>query len=1833
MVNFRSSLSPLSYQLAYISVVLASVSLSGCGSGTVAGFNPLAVNAIQLQGTVRGGQQPIAGANIRLFAASVTGKGTAATSLLSSSVTTDAKGNFSLAGLFKCVNASDQVYIIATGGNTSATSNVNHALMTALGNCGDLTSLTPISVNEVTTIASVYALAPYMNGNSYDVAANSSDSTALATAFANVRTLANLGTGTSVSTSTIGTTPVLNKLNALSNSLASCIDSLNASPCGALFATVTPSSSTSAPTNTIAATLDIALNTNHNVNQIYALSESDSAFQPALSTAPPDWSLFETAVQTKHIITWATPAAITFGTALSATQLDATASVPGSFVYSPALGTTLSAGTHSLSVTFTPTDTTAYNTTTASVSLLVNKATPTITWVTPAAIKQSPIHGTTLSAAQLDATASVPGSFLYTPAAGATLSLGTNTLSVTFTPTDSTDYNSATKSVSLLVNPTAKTTPAITWAAPAAITFGTSLSATQLDATASVPGSFVYSPALGTTPSAGTHSLSVTFTPTDTTTYNTATASVSLLVNKATPTITWATPAAITHGTTLSATQLDATASVPGSFLYSPAAGTTPATGTDTLSVTFTPTDSTDYNSATKSVSLLVNPTAKTTPAITWAAPAAITFGTSLSATQLDATASVPGSFVYSPALGTTPSAGTHSLSVTFTPTDTTTYNTATASVSLLVNKATPTITWATPVSITFGTVLSSTQLNATASVPGSFLYSPAAGTTPATGTDTLSVTFTPTDSTDYNSATKSVSLLVNPTAKTTPAITWAAPAAITFGTALSATQLDATASVPGSFVYSPALGTTPSAGTHSLSVTFTPTDTTTYNTATASVSLLVNKATPTITWATPAAITHGTTLSATQLDATASVPGSFLYSPAAGTTPATGTDTLSVTFTPTDSTDYNSATKSVSLLVNPTAKTTPAITWAAPAAITFGTALSATQLDATASVPGSFVYSPALGTTPSAGTHSLSVTFTPTDTTTYNTATASVSLLVNKATPTITWATPVSITFGTVLSSTQLNATASVPGSFLYSPAAGTTPATGTDTLSVTFTPTDSTDYNSATKSVSLLVTGGTNPSATNINIGTTVSQTGLKRLGMNLGSQDFYDSGQMLRNFTQRNPGFEAVIWQSILHCAAVTATSCTDSNIYAVWPANFLQGATFEFFHGAASGETGTVTSSTAASYSGKQGLTINFSQLAKPPAVGDFLTVKMSIPGNAQGNWWTSTSGGATFASETTDISPNSPGKQALQINAAGSGQSANVQSYFDSTSGKVFVLLNGTYTIAFRAKGIGGNNQMNISLRRVGSGGYYFNQTLTLTPNWQDYTFNLSAAETSSINPSAVELAFVISGANVLLDDVSLTPAKTNPSNPTAFRDEVVSALTALHPGVLRYNDRAILGNSLDNMLAPPFARKRSGVSEQSSAPDDIALGLHEFLQLCQTIGAEPYFNMPPSMSTTEMLNLMEYLGGDTSTPYGAIRQARGQTSPWTTVFPVIHLELGNEEWNGIFAGWTIQDPVAFGNRVATIYGAAKSSPYYNSTGFDLVMGSQAVNVWMTSTEAANSANFDSIALAPYTFDSLNDTSSNEAIFGPMFAEPEMIDSVSTGYMYQQAQAAKTAGTNLVIYEEQLATTSGNATQSQINAVVPSVAGGIAVADHMLLQMRDLGIKTQNIYELPGFSNQFGGGSETSPVWGTVIDMGGPTNLRRPVFLAEQLINTGILPDMLAATLSGANPTWNQPLSSNDSVQLNGAHELQTFAFTDGGKNRSLIMINLSRTSPLPVTFSGANAPSGKVAVGQLTSANITDTNETTGNVNIANSTLTNFQPTTQYSLPPFSLTVFTWQTP
>src|SRR6185312_14239494 len=383
-----------------------------------------------------------------------------------------------------------------------------------------------------------------------------------------------------------------------------------------------------------------------------------------------------------------------------------------------------------------------------------------------------------------------------------------------------------------------------------------------------VAGTFTYNPVAGTVLTAGTHTLSVTFTPTDATDFNVATGSVNIAVSQATPAITWAPPAAITLGTALDATQLNASATgvggaaLAGTFSYSPAAGTVPPVGANTLGVTFTPTDATDYKTATASVALTVNPAVTTTTVTSSANPGP--FGQTVTFT-VGVTSSYTGAAITGSVnvldgqtlLGTvqlptltfstsTLSTGTHNITAVYS--GSTNFASSTSTVlTETISSATTTITWPTPAGITYGTLLSATQLNATAianaaTVPGTFVYTPAAGTLLTAGTQTLSVAFTPTDTVNFKSATGSVTITV---AKAAPTITWPNPADVIAGSALSATQLNATATgvsgaLPGTFAYTPASGTVLTAGAHTLSVTFTPTDLTDYTTATASVPLNV---------------------------------------------------------------------------------------------------------------------------------------------------------------------------------------------------------------------------------------------------------------------------------------------------------------------------------------------------------------------------------------------------------------------------------------------------------------------------------------------------------------------------------------------------------------------------------------------------------------------------------------------------------------------------------------------------------------------------------------------------------------------------------------------------------------------------------------------------------------------------------------------------------------------------------------------------------------------------------------------------------------------------------
>jgi alpha-L-arabinofuranosidase len=761
-----------------------------------------------------------------------------------------------------------------------------------------------------------------------------------------------------------------------------------------------------------------------------------------------------------------------------------------------------------------------------------------------------------------------------------------------------------------------------------------------------------------------------------------------------------------------------------------------------------------------------------------------------------------------------------------------------------------------------------------------------------------------------------------------------------------------------------------------------------------------------------------------------------------------------------------------------------------------------------------------------------------------------------------------------------------------------------------------------------------------TDIAITTIVEQSPVQRFGINLGGTAYYDAGQMMKNLVFANPGFEGQIYQSTIRCGIASANECEDHNTGSGWPDGFWNGASFQFFYGAAKGRTGTVSSYSAGR--DKRGGQFTFSEPGPVPATGDYMIVRQSMPGSAAAGWTPAVSGGGSIAAETTDLPPQTAGKRALRLMSPAGGQ-ASITTYFDTLEGRSFLRINGAYELRFKAKGTGGalglarKSSISVVLQRLARPKItYITENVDLDNGWKSYTLHYRASETGSeIGPIMLRFSAVGDDA-FLLDDIDLTEENTDPSNATQFRDQVVDALKTLKPGILRFWGGQ-LGETLDNLLAPPFGRQRSGYSAWYREPYAISYGLHEFLELCQAVGADPWFVVPITFSTTEAAKLIEYLAGSPATPYGAIRAARGHSATWTESFHKIHLEFGNEAWNAIFKGGAIEYPEPYGNRAQDIFQSMRDEPSFQASSFDLILGGQAQWPGRNATIQNNCNNNDSFAVATYMMGTVDSYSNTEDLFGPTFAEPEAFvqrDGVAEnvkggGMVYEDQKAIRSSAhpVPLAVYETNLSTVQGTIPQSILNHYVTSLGAGLAVADNMLLGLRQFGIVTQNVYTLPQYEYKRSDGKRAL-LWGVVVDMGN-SNRKRPQYLALQLLNEAIEngASMLRTKHSGADPTWNQPLKNT--VQVNGAHYLQSFAFADGDR-RSVIVFNLARESSLGITFSGANAPSGRVEMQQLTSANITDTNEDAQIVDIHGRSLTNFDPTTPMPLPPYSMTVLRW---
>jgi streptogramin lyase len=265
--------------------------LAGCGATShLTGTDP---GSRAITGHIIGGQQPVTGAGVQLYAAGLAGNGSAAIPLLTTTVLSDSSGNFNITGDYTCPANSAPVYIVATGGNPGLPGNVTNpalVLVSALGSCGNLTSSTFITINEVTTAAAAWALAPFAH-SATQLGSTSTNLTGLNNAFLVAASIADSSTGLSpASHAPVNATINSSKIYSLADILATCVNSSGNAPCTSLFSAATaPSAST--PTDTFQAALSIVTHPANNVAALFNLIPPTPPFVAALSTAPPDWTL------------------------------------------------------------------------------------------------------------------------------------------------------------------------------------------------------------------------------------------------------------------------------------------------------------------------------------------------------------------------------------------------------------------------------------------------------------------------------------------------------------------------------------------------------------------------------------------------------------------------------------------------------------------------------------------------------------------------------------------------------------------------------------------------------------------------------------------------------------------------------------------------------------------------------------------------------------------------------------------------------------------------------------------------------------------------------------------------------------------------------------------------------------------------------------------------------------------------------------------------------------------------------------------------------------------------------------------------------------------------------------------------------------------------------------------------------------------------------------------------------------------------------------------------------------------------------------------------------
>jgi hypothetical protein len=699
-------------------------------------------------------------------------------------------------------------------------------------------------------------------------------------------------------------------------------------------------------------------------------------------------------------------------------------------------------------------------------------------------------------------------------------------------------------------------------------------------------------------------------------------------------------------------------------------------------------------------------------------------------------------------------------------------------------------------------------------------------------------------------------------------------------------------------------------------------------------------------------------------------------------------------------------------------------------------------------------------------------------------------------------------------------------------------------------------------------------------LNVTATVLQNVLVKdavpFGVDLGIWTFWGAEQLMSNIV-KNPGFEGLIDGAIVLPVHAGNGNFDDSPAWLARTNAFWEGARYSVRSGTNAGAVGRISHSTAKNFFGLPSFTTE--PVGPMPDPGEAVALSRERDDALPTQWWYSRDAGNSFSPERAQKRPGSPGSRSLRI-TSGSGSPAEVASYFDTIgdrAGKLLPLA-GQWTLTFWAKLDRGRASLKAVVGREGSQPV-LSESVPLSAQWTQ--FRLRFDGTYDEGPAGtLALRFQVSGTpsgDVLLDDVDL---QRDSDAGFPFRAEVVATLKTLHPAYLR-DWEGQLGDTLANRTASVFARKSWRYRPGDDTHTDFGYGLGDFLELAQKVGAAPWIVIPTVFTDEECAGLGSWL----ATP-GRLVAGRE-----------VLVEFGNENWNELFRPAGISDLAIHGPVADRCLTAVRE----HSRGLNLktVVNAKFANAEQVGAYGDGSPGADIVAVAPYFAFSMTAGLSlakrSDVLFGP-----------HNKAMKRMASDLRGIHKELAVYEVNLHTMSGTASEAERAPVVAGLASGAALA-RTLLDALSHGIRRQCVYSFTGFDARLEAVPGHARLWGIVRDLRAPDRLR-PTGLALKMLNETVGGRMLEVDSESAGGVSVYAFESKEGISLVAAS-------------------GTPQARRLTVKYPPGRQPTGVLRMTSLTGLSALSTNEDTVEVTIRTGETAVHGQTASFMVEPWSLVV------